>query len=626
MRVFSSRYLVAALAVMLFAPLVPAQTSGQNPGGRASDAPASSEADDDRYIVELPGNASQRAQAVRAAGGQVMRELPEYDAVAARLPARALAALRNNPNVRSIERDARRYPLALGDTVVNGETVPFGILMVQADQVGMPGARRKVCIIDSGYYLAHDDLPDSGVSASADSGTGNPYTDGSGHGTHVAGTIAAMGGNGLGVVGVNPDPTVDLHIVKVFGDNGQWAYSSDLAAALSKCRQAGAQVVNMSLGGSFSNKTEQNAFDQAYQAGVLSIAAAGNDGSTRKSYPASYSSVVSVAALDQNKAVAAFSQKNDQVELAAPGVSVLSTVPYAETNTLAVNGATYSGNYIEFAARTAGVTGGVVNGGRCTSTGAWSGQVVLCERGDVSFYDKVRNVQLSSGKAAVIYNNEPGNFFGTLGAGNSSTIPAISLSREDGQVLLATALGAAGTVVSQFEKPASGYAHFDGTSMATPHVAGVAALIWGHHPTKTNAEIRKALQDSAQDLGAAGKDNSYGYGLVQAKAALDLLAGGPGGGGGGGGSDPDTTPPVISAVRSVKGKGNAFDILWNTDEAANSSVTFTQGATGTFTDAAMVTEHKMTFRGSKGVTYKFFVTSADASGNTAQSPEYTHQN
>ncbi|HVE87272.1 MAG TPA: S8 family serine peptidase, partial [Myxococcales bacterium] len=70
---------------------------------------------------------------------------------------------------------------------------------------------------------------------------------------------------------------------------------------------------------------------------------------------------------------------------------------------------------------------------------------------------------------------------------------------------------------------ASGYEAWDGTSMATPHVSGVAALIWSAYPTKTATQVRAALQNTARDLGAAGRDNAYGYGLVQAKAALDYL-------------------------------------------------------------------------------------------------------
>ena len=103
--------------------------------------------------------------------------------------------------------------------------------------------------------------------------------------------------------------------------------------ALNACKQGMSNrgftrmVINMSLGGSVPSKTEEQAFNQAYGQNVLSVAAAGNAGNTSKSYPASYGSVVSVAAIDANKQLAYFSQRNDQVELAAPGVSVLSTVP-----------------------------------------------------------------------------------------------------------------------------------------------------------------------------------------------------------------------------------------------------------------------------------------------------------
>ena len=306
----------------------------------------------------------------------------------------------------------------------------------------------------------------------------------------------------------------------------------------------------MSLGGGKGiGPWEERAFNDAYNAGVLSIAAAGNDGSTNMSYPASYDSVISVAAIDSNKVVADFSQKNSQVELAAPGVAVLSTVPFKETNTLTVDGVTYQGNYIENAARTdsAGVSGGVVDGGLCDSSGSWGGNVVLCERGSISFYDKVMNVENGGGAAAVIYNNESGNFYGTLGDGYSSTIPAISLSQEDGQYLVTNKLGLTGGVVSYNEQPASGYEAWNGTSMATPHVSGVAALVWSNNMTGwTNADIRNALAATAEDLGDAGRDNSYGYGLVQAKAALDYL-----GGGGDGGSD--TTAPTTSITSPTDG-------------------------------------------------------------------------
>jgi serine protease len=343
------------------------------------------------------------------------------------------------------------------------------------------------------------------------------------------------------------------------------------------------------------------------------------------SYPAGYGTVVSVAAIDSAKAVASFSQKNTDVELAAPGVGVLSTVSYIESNTVSVGSASYAGNHIENAGRGTAI-GAIVYGGIGSATNsAWSGKVVLLDRGTNSFYDKVHNVQLSGGVACVIANNVPGGFLGTLGDGSSSTIPAISVSQEDGAVLKSAA-GSSATVASNVQQNVNGYDYFDGTSMATPHVSGVAALIWSKYPGATNAQVRQALTSSAQDLGAAGRDNSYGYGLVQAKAALDALAalnpGSGSGGGGGTGGSTDTTAPLISNVTATatNSHNGSFSVTWTTDEAATSDVTI-NGAL--YSDSALTTNHKRNFRGSKGVTYTYSVSSTDAAGNTATAGPFT---
>jgi serine protease len=569
---------ILSLAVLALAAGSPARAQPQAPGA------------DGRYMVEFHSFGPDAAAIVRGAGGVPVYEFPQYNVIAAWLPAGAAQALARNPNVRSIAEDVRRYPLS--------QTVPYGISMVQADlfSEGPHAAGRKVCIIDSGYYTGHEDLPTGPVTGTNNSGTGNWFQDACGHGTHVAGTIAALD-NDKGVAGVVPRGTVGLHIVKVFGDNCTWTYSSNLINALNTCRDNGANIVSMSLGGGKAiGPWEERAFNDAYNAGVLSVAAAGNSGGTSLFYPASYDSVVSVGALDENKVVADFSQKNSQVELTAPGVGVLSTVPYLETNTLTVDGVTYQGNHIEFSARGT-ASGTLANGGRCTSTnGAWSGRVVLCERGDISFFDKVRNVQNSGGVAAVIYNNEPGNFFGTLGAGNSSTIPAISLSQQDGQWLAANKIGAAGTVVSTSQAPASGYEAWNGTSMATPHVSGVAALVWSQNQGWTNAQIRGAMQATAEDLGPAGRDNAYGYGLVQAKAALCYLAPNHAVCDGGPVNNPPTASFTYSctdltctfADTSTDSDGSVVDWSWdfgdgNTATAQHATHTYASGGTRTVT-------------------------------------------
>jgi len=144
-------------------------------------------------------------------------------------------------------------------------------------------------------------------------------------------------------------------------------------------------------------------------------------------------------------------------------------------------------------------------------------------------------------------NSFAGTFSGTLNG--SSTIPAVSMSQEDGQSLVAGALGQNASVSTVPVSNASGYAYMDGTSMATPHVSGVAALVWSANPAATNAAVRSALESTALDLGAAGRDNNFGYGLVQAFDATEALLGGGGGGG--------TPPANLTASKGAVAKSKS---------------------------------------------------------------------
>lgn len=488
-------------------------------------------AEDGRYIIQFaPGAAGNGKAAVQAAGGDIKVDLTNrsVNAIAVTLPEQALNGLRNNPNVLNIEEDTRVYPMA--------ETVPYGITMVQADMVSDSNAGAiNVCIIDSGYHSGHFDLQANPVNGLNLSGSGDPFIDSCGHGTHVAGTVAAVN-QGDGIIGVLPGANINLTIAKVFGDDDWtsgscgWSYSSGVIEAAYACKDAGADVINMSLGGGGASSTAEQGFqDLLDNHNVLSIAAAGNDGTTGYSYPASYPAVVSVAAIDDTKTVADFSQKNDQVELAAPGVGVLSTVPSISA-TAEVSGVSYTVSALDRSASTT-ATGNLVDGGICDSAGNWSGQVVLCERGSISFSDKVNNVEAGGGAAAIIYNNVSGGFLGTLDCngpswGSCSNVPAVSMSQADGQFLVGNELGSSATVSTVATAPADGYDSYNGTSMATPHVVGVAALVWSQVPTATAADIRAALVATAEDLGSNGYDNSYGYGLVQAADAVAYLGGG----------------------------------------------------------------------------------------------------
>ena len=567
---------------------------------------------DHRVYVQFAKGAKGPVRAALAqAGGRVHHEFDNVDALSVSLPEQALDGVRRNPHVTLVEEDPVR--------VLSGQSVPYGVEMVQAlDAVaaGATGAGVVIGVIDSGVFDAHEDFSGVSINGEPDLGFVNErtwYRDRSSHGTHVTGTIVAAN-NTLGVLGVSPG-AVGIYMVKVFGDNGNWIYSSTLLAAVQQAVANGpAKIVSMSLGGGSPSNTEGRGLQALYDDGVLLIAAAGNSGNSQTSYPAGYPSVMSVAALDSAKLVASFSQHNASVEIAAPGVGVLSTVSYKDA-ALTVGAESFIASALEGTAlETASAP--LVDGGRATTTSsAWAGNVVLVERGDISFADKIQNVQNSGGRAAVIYNNAPGGFSGTLGT-FSSSIPAIAITREDGITLLSR-LGQTASVSTEAFLDTSGYDYFDGTSMATPHVSAVAALIWSKYMSASNAQVRQALAETAEDLGAAGRDNYYGHGLVRAAVALACLGElvgdtpppPPGG---------DSTPPVISGVaaQSTYPKNGSFQITWTTDEPATSDVTI-DGTPSADPDPALVTNHTRSFRGKRGQTYTFDVTSADATGNTA---------
>ena len=447
-----------------------------------------------------------------------------------------IKGLMNNPHVRLVEKDQIRKPLALfnddvGDPMLQ-QITPYGYYQSQSDQVTFnPNAGMKVCVIDSGLDSSNPDFLWDRITGDNDPGTGNWFDAGGPHGTHVAGTVGAAD-NSFGVIGMAPG--VDMHIIKVFNADG-YGFSSDLALAAQLCSAAGANIINMSLGGGGANSTEENAFEAFQAAGGLSVAAAGNDGNSVASYPAAYSSVMMIGANDADNQIADFSQypscttgrgkrqRTDEticVEVTAGGVDTLSTFPAA---TGASSGLTADGNaFASIGMENFGsATGATYFMGTAEATHAGaSGKVCVIDRGNISFFDKVQNCDLSGGIGAVIINNEPGVLSGTLGDTNTTSIPAVGAALEDRSALLS-----ASTI--DISVNASDYSFLSGTSMATPTVAGVSALVWSNHPDCNGEDIRSALKASALDAGAAGKDVFFGYGIVQAADADDYLQANP---------------------------------------------------------------------------------------------------
>ncbi len=497
----------------------------------AADASAGTE---QRYIVKYrPGSAARASSHARL---RVERSLPRHDAMALRMTAAQAAQMAQDPDVLLVEPDPPRYPVSTlrarpsgadiqpsaAEAAGSAQIVPYGVSAVKAvGLTGVTSAGIKVCVIDSGYDLGHEDKPLRPTVGGEDdpSGTGQWTLDGSGHGTHVSGTINARN-NGVGVVGVFP--RAPMYVVKVFDSTDTWAYSSDLVAALDRCIAAGAKVINMSLGGGDPSTTERIAFRDARAAGVIAVAAAGNEGSSLMSYPASYLSVISVAAVDENLQRASFSNFNNRVLLAAPGVSVLSTVPRGSTTKAELSTGLGTQAVIpmdSYALPTTPVAGRLVDCGLAGTPGDCAGAqgaICLIERGTYFFYEKAQSCEAAGGVGAVVYNraDEAGPVYGTL-SGTKVGIPVVGTDRVTGLNLLQSYLGTTATLTFS-EWP---YDYFSGTSMATPHVAGVAALVWSRHPGCDSETIRQALTTTAQDLGVAGRDPDYGVGLVRARAA-----------------------------------------------------------------------------------------------------------
>ena len=480
---------------------------------------------------------------------------------------RDIADLSARPDIEYIEDDApvKRFCNSVGSTSAAGDfgtgirrqrrasfipqPIPYGINMTQADQIsaktnsdGSPII--TVCIVDSGLDAAHEDIQKSNVMGASFGKKVGEWNDSEDpHGTHVAGTLAALGDNNCGVVGVESGGNLRLLIARVFDDDGSDAKTSSIVEAVEWCADNGANVINMSLGNIDRMKSEAEAMAQLWEDDILVVAAAGNqaDEFQKDNYPASFDEVISVGMVGEGMLISDESQKNKQLELAAPGVSVLSTTKTGtgELGSYIFDGMEYEALPMEYTVSTSasspnGASGVLIDCGYadedvCPSSAVSSQpHVCLIKRGapdpdvTVTFVEKIKTCEAGGGIAAIIYNNIPGGpIDGTLTRKkHGTTIPAVGISLDQGLELKSTYLGQRVTVVVRDD---ANYGYMTGTSMATPHVAAIAAIIWSHHPHCSNAQIRKVMQITALDQGDGGRDSSYGFGIVRGKDALDYL-------------------------------------------------------------------------------------------------------
>ena len=366
---------------------------------REAGAPMLSAAEADRITSRLEAEHGIIARGRSLRAGVLFAHLDDAD----------LAALAADPEVATVEPDVLTFlgdaspsltlPTMARRAAVVADVIPWGVSRVGADvawAAGYTGSGVKVGIIDSGIDPAHPDLNVAGgYDFTTASGSASAYADNigscNGHGTHVAGTVGARQ-NGSGVVGVAPG--VQLYALKVFEiiNGGCAAWSSNQIAAIDWAVSNGVRVLNLSIASSTALNAYQNAINNATAAGVLVVAAAGNNSGGPITYPAAYDNAVAVGALTSSDQLAYYSNVGPQMWVSAPGSGITSTMP----------------------------------GG---------------------------------------------------GTGSKS-----------------------------------------GTSMAAPHVAGVAALLMQQNPGWSATQIRNALRDGAFDLAAPGWDSGTGWGMVKAPA------------------------------------------------------------------------------------------------------------
>ncbi|WP_083898871.1 S8 family peptidase [Natronococcus jeotgali] len=269
--------------------------------------------------------------AAAEAATDVRREFA-FDAMTITVPERALNGLRRNPNVRYVERNGEMHAFE--------QTTPWGVDRVDAPvahDAGEGGSGADVAIIDTGVDSTHEALQDvlgegaaftgCGGFACLFGGNGNDcnrsWDDDNDHGTHCAGTAVAPD-DGTGVVGVATRST--LHPVKVLDCLGSGT-NSDIAAGIEHTAEQGWDVASLSLGGAQSDLVS-DACAYAHDNGVLVVAAAGNDGECTDcvSYPAAEPNVIAVSATTESDEIAAFSSTGPEIDIAAPGEGIYSTV------------------------------------------------------------------------------------------------------------------------------------------------------------------------------------------------------------------------------------------------------------------------------------------------------------
>lgn len=271
-------------------------------------------------------NEASKDELITRFGGVKVKDLDLIEGKSVLLHSKAEKALARQKGVKRIDDDVIVEALGKksdGSGIVQpSQVLPWGINRIDAEQAWTTtnADTVKVGIIDTGIDLSHPDLKNNIKGGYNALRPGRSANDDNGHGTHVAGIIGALNDT-IGVVGVGPQ--IDLYAVKVLNRNGS-GYLSDIIEGMDWSINNGIQVINMSLGTNSDVQSFHDAVTRANQAGIVQIAAAGNDGGA-VDYPGAYPEVIAVSATDSNDNIASWSSRGPEVDFTAPGVNIYST-------------------------------------------------------------------------------------------------------------------------------------------------------------------------------------------------------------------------------------------------------------------------------------------------------------
>ncbi len=507
-----------------------------------------------RYIVMTRPSAREASIRLLQTDGRDrdVREFRQIDGFAATLTASDVAELRRSPHVLYVSPVVERHLLdapsapfrPATDTSIyqQRQTTPYGIDLIHARDVWSAtrggSINVNVAILDTGIDFHHPELMAAFRGGYNEMAKNDDVFDDNKHGSHVAGTIAAADNN-IGVVGVAP--SARIWAVKVLDKNGNGTDESLVAGldwVLAKKQTTGGNwIVSLSLGSNSSSAAEEDAVRRTVDAGVLIVAAAGNSGFDGVDYPARDPGVFAIGAVDNESLIARFSNYGTRLDVVAPGVSVLSTVPVGSAAVADVTAgeSTLNASPLDGSPR-ADVTASYVScgiGQVADFPASVTGNIAVIRRGTISFNEKARNAKAAGAKAVIILGRQTDTddpSYWTLIRGCNATCDdqnadkafawplTVGFTYANGEKLLAST----GPIAESFR--GDDYTMLSGTSMATPHVSGVAALLWSLAPNASAADLKRAIETTTRDLGKPGYDMFYGYGLVDAFAAAKQIA------------------------------------------------------------------------------------------------------